>query len=73
MLFKLSYLNSNLALTLGYLNPALNNLVLICVFSWWTARYNTTLTDDHFSTCKPTAESLHVHSIPFEMEIAAVG
>ena len=29
MLFKLSKLNSNLALTLGYLNPALNNLALI--------------------------------------------
>ena len=28
MLFKLSNLNSNLALTLGYLNPALNNSVL---------------------------------------------
>ena len=28
MLFKLSYLNSNLALTLGYLNPALNNSAL---------------------------------------------
>ena len=27
MLFKLSNLNSNLALTLGYLNPALNNSV----------------------------------------------
>ena len=26
MLFKLSNLNANLALTLGYLNPALNNL-----------------------------------------------
>ena len=25
MLFKLSFMNSNLALTLGYLNPALNN------------------------------------------------
>ena len=25
MLFKLSNLNSNLALTLGYLNPTLNN------------------------------------------------
>ena len=25
MLFKLSNLNSNLTLTLGYLNPALNN------------------------------------------------
>ena len=27
MLFKLSNLNSNLALTLGYFNPALNNSV----------------------------------------------
>ena len=25
LLFKLSYLNSNFALTLGYINPALNN------------------------------------------------
>ena len=25
LLFKLSYLNSNFALTLGYLNPSLNN------------------------------------------------
>ena len=30
MLFKLSNLNSNLALTLGYLNPALNNSALVC-------------------------------------------
>ena len=28
MLFKVSNLNSNLALTLGYLNPALNNSAL---------------------------------------------
>ena len=28
MLFKLSHLNSNLALTLGYLNPALKNSAL---------------------------------------------
>ena len=28
MLFKLSYLNSNLALTLVYLNPAMNNSAL---------------------------------------------
>ena len=28
MPFKLSILNSNLALTLGYLNPALNNAAL---------------------------------------------
>ena len=31
MLFKLSNLNSNLALTLGYLNPALNNSALVDV------------------------------------------
>ena len=32
MLSKLSYLNSNIALTLGYLNPALNNSApLACV------------------------------------------
>ena len=29
MLFKLSNLNSNLALTLGYLNPASNNSALV--------------------------------------------
>ena len=29
MLFKLSNLNSNLALTLGYLTPALNNSALV--------------------------------------------
>ena len=29
MLFKLSNLNSNLALTLGYINPALNNSALL--------------------------------------------
>ena len=28
MLFELSNMNSNLALTLGYLNPSLNNLAL---------------------------------------------
>ena len=29
MIFKLLYLNSNLALTLGYLNQALNNSALL--------------------------------------------
>ena len=29
VLFKLSYLNSNFALTLGYLNPALDNPALL--------------------------------------------
>ena len=32
MLFKLSQLNSNLVLTLGYLNPALNNSALCAMF-----------------------------------------
>ena len=31
MPFKLSYLNSNLALTLGYLNPSLNNSALVVI------------------------------------------
>ena len=35
LLFKLSYLNSNFALTPGYLYPALNNPALICwIFQW---------------------------------------
>ena len=33
MIFELSYLNSNLALTLGYLNPALNNSALELISS----------------------------------------
>ena len=40
MLFKLSNLNSNFALTLGYLNPALNNPALVF----------TVLQVDHIST-----------------------
>ena len=32
MLFKLTKLNLNLALTLGYLNPALNNSALAVIF-----------------------------------------
>ena len=35
MPFKLSNLNSNLALTLGYLNPALNNSALRSIFQEW--------------------------------------
>ena len=34
MLFKLSNLNSNLALTLGYLNPALNNSALMSIHGY---------------------------------------
>ena len=33
MLSKLSYLNSNIALTLGYLNPALNNSAQVANFN----------------------------------------
>ena len=33
MLFKLLNLNSNLALTLGYLNPALKNSALVIILS----------------------------------------
>ena len=32
MLFKLSNLNSNFVLTLGYLNPALNNSALVASY-----------------------------------------
>ena len=32
--FKLSYLNANFALTLGYLNPALNNPTLKIIGLW---------------------------------------
>jgi len=39
MLFKLSNLNSNLALTLGYLNPALNNSALKSRISVMTHTY----------------------------------
>ena len=42
MVFKLSYLNSNLALTLGYLNPGLNNLAAV-------GRYQQTEVAVHFS------------------------
>ena len=33
MLCKLSSLNSNLAVTLGYLNPALNNSALVIILA----------------------------------------
>ena len=42
MLFKLSNLNSNLSLTLGYLNPALNNSALVLIimpYEWITDEY----------------------------------
>ena len=31
LLFKLSFLNSNFTLTVGYLNPGLNNLALLII------------------------------------------
>ena len=57
MLFKLSNLNSKLTLTLGYLNPALNNSAL---------KENTTKrTSDQFRSlrnCPPTSPlSQHYH------------
>ena len=41
MLFKLSNLNSNLALTLGYLNPGSNNSALERNLTSWTQRDTT--------------------------------
>ena len=41
MLFKLSNLNSNLSLTLGYLNPALNNSAQIISDSLLLSFFNT--------------------------------
>ena len=32
LLFELSYMNSNFALTLGDLNPAFNNQALVCAY-----------------------------------------
>ena len=43
MLFKLSNLNSNLALTQGYLNPALNNSALLPFVSWLRRQQATVL------------------------------
>ena len=40
MLFKLSNLNPNLALTLGYLNPVLNNSALSDIFAYCSAHNN---------------------------------
>ena len=34
LLFNISYLNSNFAQTLGYLNPALDNAALVLTFQW---------------------------------------
>ena len=44
MLFKLSNLNSNLALTLGYLNPALSNSALhfTRIIGWGMFSYDNT-------------------------------
>ena len=47
MLFKLSNLNSNLALTVGYLNPALNNSALEISYT-----YNTEMSKVYLTTLK---------------------
>ena len=48
MLFKLSNLNSNLALTLGYLNPALNNSAQFSEQDANFARFRTHESDANF-------------------------
>ena len=48
MLFKLSNLNSNLALTLGYLNPALNNSAQFSEQDANLARFRTHESDANF-------------------------
>ena len=53
MLFKLSNLNSNLALTLGYLNPALNNSAL--------DQYNENLNKIHHKHRKPILKTKNIY------------
>ena len=50
MLFKLSNLNQNLTLTLGHLNPALNNSALVhAVFQLFYGNFSLYKTDNgHF-------------------------
>ena len=45
MLFKLSYLSLNFALTLGYLNPALNNPAVVDIIL--AVFFETTRQQDH--------------------------
>ena len=59
MLFKLSNLNSNLGLTLGYLNLALNNsaLYLLCEGTYYSAsstQYIWELITINICLCAPT-------------------
>ena len=54
MLFKLSNLNSNLALTLGYLNPALNNSALVYIYISYFA--TELVTKEH---CDDPHDNLH--------------
>ena len=61
MLSKLSYLNSNIALTLGYLNPALNNSALVATEEvQWTIR----LSDYEMLFIKEKKPSLNTQSDP---------
>ena len=49
MLFKLSNLNSNLTLTLGYFNPALNNSALVIIpNSYQSPAYKPSITEQKF-------------------------
>ena len=60
MLSKLSYLNSNIALTLGYLNPALNNSALVATEEvQWKIR----LSDYELLFIKEKKPSLNTQSV----------
>ena len=60
MLSKLSYLNSNIALTLGYLNPALNNSALVATEEvQWKIR----LSDYEMLFIKEKKPSLNTQSV----------
>ena len=60
MLFKLSYLKSNIALTLGYLNPALNNSALVATEEvQWKIR----LSDYELLFIKEKKPSLNTQSV----------
>ena len=58
MLFKLSNLNSNLALTLGYLNPALNNSAQFSEQDANFARFRTHESDTNFPRGVPGSREI---------------
>ena len=61
MLFKLSNLNSNLALTLGYLNPASNNLGQLDSRHqvYWPALFVTHIVLSHSTVCTSLVGFIH--------------